>query len=609
MTKEFKYRNNDMFWNKVKKGIHPICSKWILFLIISAILIDGVYLTLDYMTNTDEFSSIAVPAYLSGKNWSDLCSNLDFHGYGSVILLSPFFQFLKTGVEIYKLCQVECLVFRIICMLLTFYIVHVFGGIEERESFFITVICNFSVISPEDGVALSAMTEVPLSLILLIVCYLILKIDEKQLRYDIFLGVVLAISMVVHSRAIVVIGATVIVLLTYCVINKKITKNAIVFVLALAGCVYMVSLCDAEIQRVVYRLAEGEQLDTNTFTLASTRTIPYLAKLFDVELLKTICITFLSLLGSYTVYTFGFIWIVLISNIWYLISEVKNKFGKRDYKIDVFWYVVLFGVVSWLGMNVAISISSTGSVLAENYRWLTYIRYAKPFTWILSMTGMTILYKRNGTKQMILFVSFVLSILVIELFLRVTVPILKDSGYGLGYSAFNRIFYEGQDIESFFLVYGRIAILVLLIFCLNGDKIIRSMIVYMLLSLIVFGQNYNYSKERDNVMGKLTNATTALISSDEFESNVEIYYTGSNRFTMYLRMALPEQNMYYISNLSEVEEGVLERGIIIVDSIDEQMQNMNCYTIMLDDNEFVLTDNSEIKENIENIMKNGVFEQ
>lgn len=53
-------------------------KKYVLILIGLVCLIDGIFLGITRMQNTDEFTSLAVPAFLAGKDWSDLVSKYNF---------------------------------------------------------------------------------------------------------------------------------------------------------------------------------------------------------------------------------------------------------------------------------------------------------------------------------------------------------------------------------------------------------------------------------------------------------------------------------------------------------------------------------------------------
>ena len=339
--KEVEYINK---FTKSKYGAYII----ILFFVIT---INGIYLRLNNLTNVDEFSTLAVPAILAGKDWSALSSVAGFHGYGASILLTPFFFFISDGVLLYKISLILCLLFRVICTFISFWIAKNVFELGENKSLIVALVCNFGMLSSDDGAALSSLMEVPLTLITLVFLFFVLKAQfGNKKRYWIFAGVVLAYGSLIHSRILIVYFSVIIILLIYALKYRKLNKTiAILLGISFLISYVLFSQLDSIIMDLVYKTDSGVELITTTSGIATTRIATYASWLFDGDLLQSFIKLFLSLMGAFSFYSFGTIWIFLYACVWYIINNIgKNNLQPKEQMI---MGISLFGVSNFLIMN------------------------------------------------------------------------------------------------------------------------------------------------------------------------------------------------------------------------------------------------------------------
>ncbi len=576
-----------------------IQRKYVIILIITIILIDGIYLRISCLQNPDEFTSIAVPAFLSGMDWSDLVANNGFHGYGFTILLTPFFYLAKLGVNLYKICLVGCLCVRIGCVLLSFRMLTKLFDMTPFKAFFICALCNFSTFNPDNGEALSALSEIPFTFILILLSFFMAKFlccnkSKHKIISLIIIAIALAYSPTIHSRAIILWIAFACVGLIYFFREKDFSRenirNLLIFVIALIVFILLVYSLNNNIFSELYAKAASNVSNTTVSELG--RTTRSLKRLTNPEFFKETFLIFISLVSSYSLYTFGVIWIILALNIWYIVNYIKNKEEQTYAPSKAVWYLSIFSMLGWLGMNLAISISSVNAVLNDgNYRWLTYIRYAKPFTWMLCICGLIIFWKIKINKIAVWIMSSIGVVLSCATFFFKIAPKLDSNGYGLSMSIFRRVFAHTYVAVKYF---NKLMVICLIVYCIIALLMIyenhyMGLTVYLAITLAVFGYSTSYSFTIDASHKAYSNASIALLSSQEINFNV--LYSGSRDYNYDLRVSIPEMDMHYIKDFTDVD---LKEDMLLTNSEDVVENYTDSHIISLDENEYAITNNENI---------------
>lgn len=573
-------------------------KKCVLILIGLVCVINGIFLGITRMQNVDEFTSIAVPALLSGKDWSDLTVNYSFHGYGFAILLTPVFALLKSGTALYMACLAGALILRVGCVVLAYHMLRKYLEVSEYPAFWISILCDVSVFKADDGSALSAMSEIPMAFVLMLLSVFLIKywVSEKgKKRYGLLaaLAFVLVYATTIHSRALIIWAAFFVTGIIYYIREKQSIKE-ILKQLVFFGCMLIVfflavKLLNNFIYSELYQASGGKEIANTTMAIAGT-TGKQLKKLLDMNLLKMIIYIFAALLSSYGIYTFGTSWLLLALNVWYIVKNIKRN-PEESYAKKVLLYLSMFGTLGWFGMNAAIAITSVKVVVyTENYRWLTYIRYAKPFLTIMALTGLVILVREIIPKKAMVITSMALMFLSCLFVWFHMAPLLDETGYGMGYTTFNRIFCNTMSAVSYFGVAGWVclAIFAVILYCIFKEKYLIGTVLFMLASLVVFGAESVYFYTANDTNEKLTNATELLLGNNYNEIDGTIYYHGINgKYNQYLRMALANENIFYAQDGSDID---LADSVLLTDSVDvKDDAYQDSYVLQLDNNEYIIT--------------------
>lgn len=579
-------------------------KKYVLILIGLVCLIDGIFLGITRMQSTDEFTSLAVPAFLAGKDWSDLVSKYNFHGYGITILLTPLFYFIKNGVLLYRVCLIECLLIRVISSVLTYKILRKELEVSENWALWSCILVNFSTLNADDGLVLSAMSEVPLAFVLLLVSIAMIKMwtsenTKKKLALLSVIGFILAYATTIHSRVIIIWAAFFLTNLIYIIREKrgllKELKYVCFFAILFIAFYFLINQMDQLIYSELYKRGNSEVANTTMYVAGNIG--GQLKKLLNFNYIKMCIYILVSLLSTQGYYTFGTIWIVVIFNVYYILKNIKRKrdTGEKE-KINILLYLSLFAVLGWIGMNAAIALSSVKVVLYnENYRWLTYIRYAKPFMPVMAMTALAIFYKEKVNRKLIVIGTTAVTI-VSCLFIEFKIaPLLDNSGYGMGYNLFNRIFYSNQTATEYFHIYTWIYMLVVaaIMLCIWKEKNLAGCILVLIVSGVVLGAQTENAYARDLNIEKTVDATENVLENQVEESGLKIYYYGSGeKYNQYIRLVFEAEKIYYEDGIDNID---LTKSVLLTDSAEvKDNAYQDSYVLQLDDNEYIITQSEDL---------------
>lgn len=575
---------------------------WIIVIVSIVIAANLPFMSIQYPINTDEFSSLAVPAYYAGHDWSDIISTLSFHGYGFTILFVPIFRLLNDSIYIYKFIMAGALALRIVMALLAFHICESSFSIKYRTSAFIALVCEAGSLKADDGMPVSAMAELPFAFVALLAALFFLKGTENSGKKKItFFGIAslfMAYGYLIHSRSIIMWFSVAVVIMLYLLVYKKIDRRILVFMVFFVVFLSLFSNIDSCIQSAVYRMDDSENLTNTVSAVASTKINRNLNKLFSPELLKTAIYTFVSLLGALTIYSGGIIWLVTAVNI----SALYTLWRKKEPADRPLMVIIAYSIISFYVMNASIAMNFTGDVASgRNLRWLTYIRYCKPFGYLLVLCALICLFKGIYNKLFVgsfCLVGFHVSMLI---FCTKTAKQLIDTKYGLSYSIFSRIWYGGKEenvndyfIKMFFICSVLVGVS---LFFWIWEKKVCLLVVYLSYSLLISNQNYIYYAERDPGYRIITDGT-AKISESQILENSTLYYGGSKKYTLFLRWILYGEKLLYQPDLISIN--LKENSVYFTDSLADSKQMDVKYIFILDDNEYLFTSDDSIAFSLEN---------
>lgn len=567
-------------------------NKSILLLIVLVVVVDGLYLLIKHPGSIDEVTSIAVPAYFAGLDWSDLCTlKLKWHGYGATILILPF-MFLFGNNNIYLLCLIECLLFRIILTVLTYVISERYLLLDSKKSMLIAMACNFGVLSADNGKRLSAMTEIPIALIMLVIIYLLLwGMTEKRVASTVWITLLLAYTSTIHSRVLICVGAIVVAVVICRWKYKRWIISAPVAIITAGVSVLIIDVINGVIKDKVYSFSGGEANFVNSTNEIFASSASKLQLLLDFEYIKLFIEEFLSLCGSYTYYTFGMIWIITVINFGYI---VKCLMRERSGEVDSVFMIALIGMISFWGMNIALSIKCITLFSVNYYQILTYVRYAMPFTWLMAFAALVIVIKGKVNRKKVSIYAAILLVLCGKYFISVPFARLEESGMGLNKSFFQSVFWNGESAREYFDKMFLISIVAFVIMVFAWKSSYKKLICcYVVISMCYITSVFAYCLKNEfanNLRVDKCNEVLQIIREERSETPI-YYYSKDNLFYMYLIFDNTDLNMYYAKGVEKLD---LNNSMYITSVKDKKVEAE--FVISLDGAGYVYTSNEEIYE-------------
>lgn len=553
------------------------------------ILADGGYLFFECMSSTDEFSSIASIMTLLGVDWSGISSGSTYHGFGGIIYLFFILKLIPT-INIYKCVLIGCLTLRIACLIISYEIAKNILQNNSLKSFGLAIVCNIGALQPDTSAALSALTEVPITLITLCFSYLIylaFKKEKMRAGFVILAAMIAGFASSIHSRILIMYVAVLLCIAIMSVVNKKIYKSLFIAAIFFVAAYLLTKVLVDFVNQSVYLTYNSTELSTSTSNILKNKIGIYMAKLLNPQLCLVILKTLLAQLGNYTILSLGFIWIILFSNVAFVISiikKIKNDSCTKEEKMQFIF--CLFGLMNFIGMIVSISISSTGAVMNENYRWYSYLRYSLPYSWIVVLVGLSKLDFRKYSVTAIWIVMLTLPLLFTKYLTVVICKELDDSGYAMNFNMFNRIFYISN--EKSINYYSRMAVIILVVLALvcfitlKTRKSLYLYIVYVVYSILINVSIFSYFYERDMLMRESIDASIEYIENNSETINNKIYLYGSTKYKYNLQLKCVNVAFFDVNDISSIKE---EDYILMSNQKIEEALNLQ--EIELDNNEYV----------------------
>lgn len=169
----------------------------------------------------DEAGYLWNAAYFTGTDWRSFAAVYSYYGYGYSVILTPLFWISSNGIQLIQ----GAYIINIICVLgMYFIIIKLLMEMEnKRVSVFIPIAAFCACMTPYIASnTLKVFCEVFLSfwycLILLLLYYLL---KEQKMKYAILLGISNAFIFFIHTRAIIVIGALILILFLGSIREKR----------------------------------------------------------------------------------------------------------------------------------------------------------------------------------------------------------------------------------------------------------------------------------------------------------------------------------------------------------------------------------------------------
>lgn len=557
-----------------------------IILAILIFLINGIYLKINYLTNYDEFTSLAMIVKLGGGDWSSLVSISDFHGYGHLLPLVVIFKYINSGLIFYKCCMVWMLFIRVIMAEIIYILSRKCWKADCKWSFFISIVCSLGTLAAEHQSPISVLTEVPLCFCMLIIVMAVSAGMEVNRAYFLIATFTAAFSVTIHARSVIVQIALILSFIILFWLEKRFEKKVDIktITLLIASFIlfyFALKFVNSSLVNFLYK--NNEALYNSYETVVSTR-VPYLLYvLIRIDQLKVAVNICLANFACYVYYSFGLIGIILVIQIKYLFYSLKTGYSNIEEKTLI--WAVLFGNLCWIGMCIAIAFTSVAAVQEGNYAWYTYIRYSLPFACMMVVTSMIIM-KKNIVKLRMGWILFA-EVLICKYFIATIADKLDYYGYGMKNSMFNSFFYPslGENATTYFGRYtiGIIAVCIIY-YCLNcKGRFLYVFVIYLFLSTIIYIQVFTYHIERDNNNATICDKSIELINKIKAENNqCTLYVSGGIKYVLWLQVAVPDVNLQYVDNMKKVKS---KNSVLLTDNISDY-EDLDF--IALDDNEYMI---------------------
>lgn len=559
-------------------------------LVILIFIMNMPYLQLDTFSNTDEFTSLAVPAFLAGYDWSPASSLSGFHGYGFTAWLFPVFKLLKNPAIIYKCALILCMVVKMGCGLLTFKICRYELNLDNKNSFLIGLSYIIGSLGPDDTCGLSVMSEIPFTFLNLLIIVCMLKSyhskDKIKSSYSFLVGLLLAYCYTLHSRCIILYFSFTVIYLLYKLLYKRTLVNikwtVFGYIVTMIVCIVFFSY----IKSNVYSVENMTSLSNDPFTVAKSSSY-LIARLFNMELLKQCALTFSSLLVTLFLISGGFLLICIIG----AGASLKN-FKLQDNCTENLFMLAAWGLCTLVFMNGAIALTSSRHVLSGDLKWLTYIRYCKPFLAPLFIVGgfYTLTYISNKLRSIVFILA---GSAIVQIFIGYYWRQIFGEKYGLKYSILNRIFFNAGKISApdYLVLFGTAAFDITLLTIIVMRKVKYKQIVlifFMIVSIIIGNQHMKFYLTKNPTLVEVANLSINAASMLE-EQGISFFGDASRvKYVLYFQFGLYEKKLDVINiKTHEINEEVADRYAVFSDKKYKLENIVTKYRYELEEGEYL----------------------
>jgi len=546
------------------------------------ILINIWCLKTDILMRGDEFSSIAVPAFFAGFDWTELCRDLSFHGYGLTVLLTPFFAFFKG--DFYTIYLLENLLILCIRDYLTYYIVRKETG-KNGVALGVVIVCMVGTINLH-GAQLAAGVEPAIELLIVCICALLIKQNEssKKIVYWIISMGIAGYSITVHARSVVIILGIVIIWIMDVWVNRYWNLRRVALVVATAVLSYcLFDFINDNIIEVLY--GTGYIVENSVASIANAENVKlYLERIaiYGMDMLKV----FMGIMASHIIYSFG-VWGIVL---YVVAKDVLLRLRKK--KIDGYIYIEIFGLVLWLMMNILYSIKGGFAAGLDANKGYTFIRYSMPFAWIIAFCGWNnILSGRVDLNKKSLMLVVVMQMLLCKQFLIFCAPNIKqDNEMTLFNNFVLRFRFQQTHMQYFVMVVLIVFVFVLLYYFLYKMRKLEVIVyIYLIVSIWARVDDYNffYVRQYEKLVDGV-DATITYIEESDYLNESGVYLLNSEYNCKAIQLYFPSiefGNLAQKTDSNEIIE-LIENGNVILTNEYYELEGIFCEK--LDEGEYIL---------------------
>lgn len=415
-------------------GKHEKISVIVMMIAVSAILCHPFFDVYPMHTTTDELGAIVGAASLAGYDWSGVIDRSGYYGFGYYSLFAPLFMLHLSPVLIYRVILIVTRIIKGSVISGTAYYIgrHYYKMSSGMSLILLSLICAIPLHTNNyANIINDVIIDVFLWIIILAVC----KIAEhsgKRAKCIKWISIYVAVSFwasFIHTRAVVMIIASFLVLLGILVVYKK--KSLFVSFMVIPTAV-LSQMFIAGYQNGIWSVS-GERLGNASISVATE---------FSIVNLNTWEIWIDMLIGHMgvqTLLTGGLFWAAIIAVVKYGRRLITHKVTQQTEYINIVLTIsilsmgavfVAFLVSKWfMGMYDTWDTVEKGQAYA--YKAMCYVRYWNVFAMPFLFTGISFLGKReyeDCVKN-----AVVSGILLMFGFVTFVIPIVQDNASAGGF--------------------------------------------------------------------------------------------------------------------------------------------------------------------------------
>jgi len=582
---------------KIEKFIseHEFFAVFVMMTVASVMLAHSFRNAYPLHTATDELGTIVGAASVAGCDWSGVISRSGYYGFGYYSLFAPLFKMHLSPIIIYRIILITTRILRgSVISGIAYYIGKQYYHFSSKiELIILSLICTFPIHPNDDA---NIINDVVLDIFLWIIILSLCKITQhigrtgKCLKW-IFIYIVAAFySMFLHTRALVIVIASLIVLTGIFIYTKK--RRLLVSLLIIPMAVFGRLIISAY-QNAIWS-ATGNELKNASVNMTMR---------FPVLDIKTWEVWFVMLIGHISVQSVltGFLFLLAVVSVvryLYVVIVRKQKSEMIYVNIVLGVSVLSMGAVfaAFMISNWSAGMYSTWTTVDKGqtyaYKALCYVRYWNVFSMPFLYTGVYLSERKvcgNCMKQ-----TLIAGIILTFGFVDVVIPIVRNNSSAASF-LYTYLTERTEEVNAQFyykcilvcMVFTAFA-LVIYIFKNNRQWALFPILILMLTGYNRANANFNLSV-MERISSMVLSSYEQKCYLEEAGTDIGHIYAYDDRKADHNWLIFSVLQFYFYEYRIEDEypSDLAENDIIITcqrsEKIESDFPQLNCY--QLDDNE------------------------
>ena len=349
----------------------------------------------------DEVGTIAGAAYFAGYDWKETMALHKYYGFGYSIFMTPFFWIFNNVSFIYGAMLLYNGVLNAITSIIMVRCMRRFCD-DLRYISILSIGLSFIPLK-----FFSVINEHMLIFLVWVIAWILLRLTEvaedkrKRLAYSIVLAVVMAYSLSVHTRSIIIWGAIFCAIVYYGITRHKLLVNLFAFLAVLGICGFLVQGSVTLLQNDLFSLQDREIVENTSDGLLEVTSRPKYDDISFDELIYLVVASISAVTtGGYV--SFGMVILAIVFGIIVIIKGFRRH--DVDSRASLIYVFCIAGIVASILGQVLLTMPDMDIVDAVNrhnvmfgkrinYYLRYYICYCGPI-----LAG-TFLYMRNDSEK------------------------------------------------------------------------------------------------------------------------------------------------------------------------------------------------------------------